>query len=167
MKYFLQFLLFIASTSAYCQETAQPSVECNCISFDEINPMWNDTVSNSPITLEAINDVEFYVNSFDKKVYEVDIQRNETGKIQRSEITDKANSATETTTYTYDANNKLIKAAVSGISNGVGGGSYSYRQEEITYSYNARGFPIEKFRKLIVNEKEQTVLEWCRYFYTE
>lgn len=159
MKKFTCILFSFAALTA----SAQDSISCDCISYDETYPdkkMTSHHVTSSEELLKVPHASETYVNQLSDYTLEEDSQ----GRASKLIRTHRQDKSIEEISYTYDANNRLISEHIH-FEKGVPEGSYAYRDEQILFYYDGNGRRIRKVRKVIYGPAQEAILEECTYTY--
>lgn len=162
MKVTLLFILFLLPTVAICQTTdtiAPQFVNCTYFYFDEVNSEYNDT-NLIKVPIEELTLIPPPSKTLVSYIHDYTIEKDSLGRVCKLIENNFNDNTTEETTYIYDSDNRLIREDILIDNRFSGQSNYSYRKEQIHYSYLPNGKVKEKTRILIGSPANFLMQKW-------
>ena len=153
-------------TNSPKKEFPEERITCRCTISSERDPKYNNQYEYETLP-EEMTQVPPISETLVNYLTDYDLESDSSGRVTKMIRSHYLEQTTETTTYIYDTQNRLIREDIVFFSNIDTEEQLSrvYRKEQVDFYYDEIGRRVKKVRKVLKGSGAEFVLEDCTYIY--
>lgn len=153
-------------TNSPKKEFPEERITCRCTISSESDPKYNNQYEYETLP-EEMTQVPPISETLVNYLTDYDLESDSSGRVTKMIRSHYLEQTTETTTYIYDTQNRLIREDIVFFSNIDTEEQLSrvYRKEQVDFYYDEIGRRVKKVRKVLKGSGAEFVLEDCTYIY--